>query len=230
MDDQNAPAQPPDDEAPERLQAEYFYALGRFMHSFSMLEVGVNDLITIHVADSISTDWAKLDLVKSIIGGLRFKPARDTLKRLPRVSRFDDETREEVDRIFKHVGEIHFLRDRLAHNAAGPVKVGDEWWFASSNQVNIREGEDLEVIRFTVEMLHNAADDLFRADALLRRNVDGLNRMLSRVARVTDPDYAARLREPPAPWLYKPSQLRRSRPKSPHSQSGPNRPPGSSQE
>lgn len=218
------------DEFPKQKEAEYLHALGRFMHNFALLEVCINDIIVTLFMDEFDTQHRKIELTKAAMGGFRFSVARDTLKRLLRITNADEATRSEVDRVLSHVGEIHFLRDRLAHNAAGPTKLDGLWWFGCTNRVNIRELKDLEILYFTVEMLNDAADDLSLAEQCITNATDAIQKVIEKMAVAADPSFQPPSTEQPPPWRYKPSLLRRGGPKSRRSQQSHQRRPEPSEQ
>lgn len=97
----------------------YYSALGEFLHEFSRMENSMNAYLAQVLADSIEIDSLRASLIlRAAVGGQRLAPLRDTLKRLLRVTRAPAGTLAYVEVILKHVGDIHYLRDRLMHNGA----------------------------------------------------------------------------------------------------------------
>jgi len=199
---------------PKRFWTAYFKALGEFCHEFAAVESMLPGLVVREVLDKsnarttgptysggeISKPGINAgDLMKSAMSEMRVGPAMAALKRVLRMSKASKGTISEVERLLKQVGEIQFLRNRLAHHAAQIDATNREGWLEVSNQDSALEPDQVETLHFQMETLHNAADDLRRIRHLLGY---ALNPAVS----------------PPVgmlgPWRYTPAQLRRGGQKS----------------
>jgi hypothetical protein len=223
---------------PPALWEEYYASLGRFMHMFSRAEVDLNATLSNYLSQRLlpKSQFTDSFLLKAILGGQRVKPLIDTLKRAlfvstphPNVASAQllsqyEKRYLDVSNVLSQLSEIHFLRDRLAHNGASPDMANKDGWFCSNNIITVREYDDIDLIYFKPQTLLNAARDLtFIPDRLLWAIDPDLFATISAHPGVSD-----HVNDALAPWHYKPSQLRREGPKyHPNRKSRP-RPPKSS--
>jgi len=237
---------------PPALLEEYYSALGRLMHAFARAEDNLNltvaNIVGKHVFPEsqyevrIPDSWSRTSMLaaqkaaslsiqrsvvlKAVLGGQRLAPLRDTLKRVLKVIDADERMTAETNRILAHLGEIQFMRDKFAHNAAHADMTNKDGWFYTSNKQTVRADDDWEIIYFKPSMLVDMAFDLERIPDLLHKALE----LESHARLMLDPEYAALMEHPETrewlgPWRYKPSALRRegqkhgpNRRKSTHSQ------------
>jgi hypothetical protein len=206
---------------PQELWDRYYYALGRFIHMFARFEDSLNASINSFIGARVTPRQPHDHrVVKAATGGQRLAPARDTLKRLFKVTIPLEPTAEqqtwfkardaEFKRIFDHVGEIHYLRDRIAHNGAVPDMTNKDGWFYTANLITVRDFDQANLVYFKPQTLLNMADDLERIPDLISRLTDpdifnGLEQQFN-----CDPSYQASQARLCAPWRHKPSDLKRS--------------------
>lgn len=201
---------------PTALWTSYYDALGRFMHEFAALENGLNTSLLVYLTKRLKVmdTQGNRDVLVAMLGGMRVTALRDTVKRLLRVTDAEDEVVKEIDSLFEQLGEIRYIRDRLAHNGALPDKRDKEGWFYTSNNITIRDPGDADAVYFKPEHLLDMASDLSR----LNRRFDAvftfpgsLEALRAQYAGIKDGDqhFQNYLKELYAPWLYSPSKLKR---------------------
>src|SRR4051812_22603062 len=92
------------------------------MHAFARVESHINLELNNFVLIRIGPRQPGGDLiVDAILGPARIAALMDTIKRLLRVTKASKETKDEIDSIFNHLGEINGFRDAIVHNAAYPA-------------------------------------------------------------------------------------------------------------
>jgi hypothetical protein len=178
------------------------------------MEDSLNRLVSEFVVERVAHNQpSEAAIIGAVMGGQRLAPLKDTLNRLLRVTAAADAVTKNVTDILAHVGEIQFLRDRLAHNGAFPDLENGRWWFGTTNVSTVRERKDSEMLFFTHEMLLAASHDLEDAWELIDRQIrPQFWAEVDDQMRREDPAYAGRTFPPT--WRYKPSELRRERPRS----------------
>jgi hypothetical protein len=140
---------------------------------------------------------------------MRVKMSSDTIKRTLRASGASHGMRSEAGRVLNQLGEIHYIRDRLAHNAAYHDESNSQGWFYTNNNITIRENEQADVIRFKLEVLANMTADLERIPDLLERALFPESTKIIDVELRADPVHSQHVAALYAPWRYKLSQLRK---------------------
>ena len=200
-----------------RVFGAYFLALGEFNNAFT----GVEHLLTCCVKNTLSremrddrNEW----LVNAIVGSMRMSPAKDTVKRILRVQGAPVARRLFVDKVFAHLGDIQWLRDRIAHNATLLRGDDQKHMLISFDFASAREAEKSEFVGFMPPVLRAASHDLVVIKAL----IDDLMSMHHGSIPETDLKLPA--------WQYRPSLLVRRRPKSSESRKPRKPPPRSSHE
>jgi hypothetical protein len=196
---------------PPAARRRYYHALGRMMHNFACVEDILNTAVSTFVfnpspyVEGPDMDWYRtLDAIKAVTGGMRIAVLRDALKRLLRVHKASKKSRDEIAFVFAQLGEIQYMRDRLAHNAAVPMPPFGSGLYSTNNLSTASEFEKFDEILFTTSMLDNMADDLAEIPFFIHQAL-----------------YPERWRpvrrrgRPPQPhsWRYKPSELERRGPK-----------------
>jgi hypothetical protein len=126
-------------------------------------------------------------------------PLKDTIKRLLRVTNAEAERKSFVDRLFSHLGELQFFRDRLAHFLTVMSDYDPECW-VNMNFTGIREREKMEDIHFNLFALHAATSDLRTIRVLVgpifNYRLEGEDETLPEIPE----------------WMFKPSMLVRDQP------------------
>jgi hypothetical protein len=99
---------------------EYYSALGRFMQMFGKVEARLHVVLRDFIIDLTQTDvnYLATEVLDSVIGSMRVAGLRDHITRILRVVNYDESYQEEFSYAFNQLGEIHFLRDRIAHYGA----------------------------------------------------------------------------------------------------------------
>lgn len=143
---------------PEKARLEYYLALGEFHHSYTDLEHELTCIVRNVVTEGMQKH-RHVAAVSAVLGGLRMAPARDTIKRLMRVLGMSREEREAVDKAFAHLGEIQFLRDRLAHHFTTHDDNRPGTW-VNDDFAGVRELSKWTTIEFTHLTLRAATADL----------------------------------------------------------------------
>jgi hypothetical protein len=197
------------------LIQDYYDTLGRFIHQFGRTEDLLNRIVHRLLVQQLNArHQAALQTVQSVLGGMRVKMSNDTIKRALRVSGASLGMRTEADRVLNQLSEIHYIRDRLVHNTAYPDDSKGQGWFYTNNNITVRENEQIDVIRFKLEVLTNMTADLERIPDLLERALFPESTKTIDEELRTDPDHGQRIAALYAPWRYKLSQLRRTGPRS----------------
>jgi hypothetical protein len=189
---------------------DYFSMLGRFIHEFGRTEDLLNRIVHRFLAQQLNAQHpAALQTIQGVLGGMRVKMSSDIIKRTLRTSGASHGMRDEADRILNQLGEIHYVRDRLAHNAAYPdaKKPG---WFRTDNHITVRENEKADVRSFKLEALANMVADLERIPDLLERALFPETIRITDEELSDDPNHAKNVDALNAPWRYTLSQLSRT--------------------
>lgn len=183
------------DERLGRLPEKFFKALGHLQYAFTGLEVQMACIVSqyITVGYDSGIHWPMMNKVDAVLGGMRMDNAKDTINRLLRVSDTPDEVRDFVASIFKQIGEIQYLRNRLTHYHTAAVfrKRGQ---FINTDAEVAREQSKALFLTFSYDALDAARHDLHAIGGLLDR--------------LFDPDEESVTLQLPA-WQYKPSMLTR---------------------
>jgi len=186
----------------EDVNDQYRYlclAVGHLFISFGRLEGVLSSILRLHLANNIADlDKANsLVLSSAIYGSMRFKSARDTVRRLAKSEGVSPEMDTYLDSIFSHVGHIENLRDKLAHQAVVPVHpdhlTQDGDWQVSDQTVT-RDIKNPKVYVFSSDLVTDAANDLIAAADHLGVRVE---KKLFENIKIE-----------PLSWLYKPEKLK----------------------
>jgi hypothetical protein len=192
----------------------YYYALGRFFHQFGRTEDLLNNIVHRLLVQQLHTQHlAALQTIQAVLGGMRVKMLSDAINRTLSASGAAYAMREDAKRVLDHLGEIHYIRDRLAHNAAYPGEGSKEGWFYTNNNITVREDEKANVIWFQVEALNNMTVDLAHVPDMLERILFPEETRIIDEELGDDPDHAERVAALQSPWRYRLSQLTRVRPR-----------------
>jgi hypothetical protein len=204
---------------PESIQEEYYEVLGEFMDMFATIEDGMNFILLDFLSRRLRWVGQEDDdrLLRAVLGGMRVAAMRDTLKRVLRVSDATEATREEVDKVLSHLGDIHWFRDRIAHCSADIEWHEGVWRYSFTNRYTVRELDQLDVIGFDLKHLRRMTYDLetiilrllkvFNPEFLERANIEWRK---DRPEDQSEFPSEAKLRRP---WRYKPSELRKEGPR-----------------
>lgn len=185
----------------QRVFGAYFLALGEFNNAFT----GVEHLLVCSIKNTLQREMkADADewLLSAALGGMRMSPAKDTVKRLLRVQSASKEIRDCVDKAFAQLGDIQWLRDRLAHHLTLLRGTDEKHMLINLDYASAREPEKSEFIGFMPIVLRAASEDLVAIKALID-TLMCIHHGIIPGEKVEIPS-----------WRYKPSMLVRHRPQS----------------
>jgi hypothetical protein len=185
----------------QRAFGQYFVVLGEFYNAYTSME----HMLTCAIKNTLSRqmkDDGQEWLVNAIVGSMRMAPAKDTVKRILRVEKADRKKQEALAAAFAQLGDIEWLRNRLAHNRT--LLKGDDkrHMFINVDFASAKEEGKSEFVGFQPATIRAASEDLV-AITKLTDDIMSMHHGLI-------PDAPLQL---PA-WRYKPSLLTRRRPKS----------------
>jgi hypothetical protein len=119
------------DEVDQAQYATLCTAVGHLFITFARLEGVLASMLKLHLAGDMGdmTDIAKVAKSSAIYGSLRFKAARDSIKRIATVEGAAEKTFSFVLSVFEQVAHIEDLRDKIAHHQLVPSTSGqpDRW-------------------------------------------------------------------------------------------------------
>jgi len=193
-------------EIPDNFR-EYYLRLGELHHQYTDLEHHFTCTVRVVVTQKMAGPEQNA-IAYAVLGGMRINPLKDTIKRLLRVLQAPKANRDAVDKVFSHLGDIQFLRDRLTHHLTRPSADGRAGVWVNSDFAGVRELEKSTELEFKLDALSAASADLHA----LKWYIDDLFNDYVTWAegfpqKPFDPDGI------PA-WQYKPSMLIQHRPKS----------------
>lgn len=163
--------------ATEWVWENYFHGLGYLMHSYSRVEANLNLTISTFVKEKLRVAWSNSpdpelriveakrsierdELIQAILGAQRPAQAKETLKRLLRVTKAEPHVRTRVDEILSHFSTIGKFRDMLAHNAPDHDQTNKKQIFILRNTYLVNEKSKEMEFKFPSELLVRAAWDL----------------------------------------------------------------------
>lgn len=189
-----------------KLLPAYHLALGRFFHQFGQTETTISFHLEEFVCFCLGQDEAKPDVVRALLGSRRTTELLDTTMQVMKAamkagSSHTSEHVEELKYLSGQVGEIRYLRDRIAHYAVHPEAIGPEVWFRTINTYTVKDLSRAECLLFKIEHLDAAFEDLKVICARFPRTM-----FLERRHKVP---YMESVRHLYEPWQYKPSELKR---------------------
>lgn len=192
-------------EVEQRVFGTYFYVLGEFYNAYT----GVEHHLVCCIKNTLSkemrdekNEW----LINAVVGPMRMSQAKDTLKRIFRLQKVPAERKRLLDQLFAHLGEIEWLRNRLAHNTTQLRGSDAKHALFNFDFASAKEEEKSEVVVFMPIAVRAAAEDL----VAIKGAVDDLVSMVHGTIPSSDLKLPA--------WQYKPSMLARHRLKSLDSQ------------
>lgn len=196
------------DHKAEEHNALFFRAFGRFFYAYTDLEHQltciVRNVVVAHDPKGLS---AKVGA--AVLSGGRMAVLKDTIKRLLRVTKADEEIIGFTARLFSQLGDIQFFRDRLAHHWTKPLTGDLDHMWINSDFAAAREDE--KVYTFHTSALVRASDDVLT----IKNRTDGLFRHYIKHVEVPETDLS------PIAWRYKSALLVQHHPKSDDSQPPP---------
>jgi hypothetical protein len=154
--------------------------------------------LKLHLANRICGNAKAVDdiaLSSAIYGSMRFKAARDTIKRIMKTEATPKPIENFVLSAFEHIGHIETFRDCIAHQTTVPAIEGRGFWQVTDT-ITTRTVKDPKVRVFTSDAVVAAALDLVNAANRLGGNLIG------------DRLYAGEFDVSPVSWQYKPSMLK----------------------
>lgn len=200
---------------------EYYLTIGMFYHQFTEMEHQLACLIRNLITERRDTPRDYFIAV-ALLSGSRMGTLMDTVKRLLRILGVDKATKEAVDKIFAHLGDIQFLRNRLAHHFTRPFGPDKPDVWVNDDFASVKEAHKDRPLEFTLKTVRNAGNDL----ATMKEYLDPLFSDY-----ISLPPGELKLTFDPSAlptWRYKPGGLSPHRPKSGDSQQWWSPPPQSS--
>ncbi len=191
---------------PDAEFKKYVFALGFFHHAYTDTEQFLTCLIRNVVA--AGRDHPRdYQIAVCMLGGMRMSGLKDSIKRLVRILQLPKETKEAVDKALSHLGDIQFLRDRLAHHFTrlyGPEKPSV---LVNDDYASIRELAKTRPLEFPVSALVAATNDLYQIKQVL-------DPLFSDFVPLPEGEIKLTFKFELPTWQYKPSALVPHRPKS----------------
>lgn len=176
-------------------------AAGNLFITFAALENAMNSRLKLHLAYLINPageDPFAMSIGLAIYGSMRFKTARDTMKRIMVVEKAPKAIQDAVQAIFNQIGEIEKLRDLLAHQALSPYGEPPNQVLSLMTLFTSRDAGAAKRYEVNETVVSLAANDLMTA----------INRTWCKgdrkAALFTEPTFDPS----PIPWQYKPSMLK----------------------
>lgn len=181
------------------LYRELCACVGHLFICFARFEGALSAILRLHLANNTALDrYESVALSSAIYGSLRYKAARDTIKRLLKLQKADKHLIEFIERVFAHVGHIEEFRNKIAHDTIVAVHeehVTDDGFWQVSDQSTTRDIRNPKIYVFNADLVADAANDLVTAATRLGQNVE--NALLFDGLNIE-----------PIPWQYKPSKLK----------------------
>lgn len=177
---------------------ELCMGIGHLFITFARLEGVLTATLKLHLANRISGKAKEAEdivLSSAIYGSMRFKAARDTIKRIMTTEDTPQPVVKFVLSVFEHVGHIETFRDYIAHQTTVPAIEGRGHWQVTDS-ITTRTVKDPQVRVFTLDAVVAAASDLVTAGNRLGGGLIG--------KRLYGDGFDAS----PVSWQYTPSMLR----------------------
>lgn len=188
-------------EVEQRAFEAYFRMLGEFNNAFTglehMLTCAIKNTLSLQLKEG-TDEW----LINAIVGSMRMSPAKNTVKRILRVQNASKERLALVDKAFAQLGEIEWLRNRLAHNRTILRGTDERHSFVNYDFASATEATKSEFVAFQPDAIRCASEDL----VAITKMMDDLISMHHGSKPVEE------LALPT--WRYRPALLVRHRPKS----------------
>jgi hypothetical protein len=157
----------PDDAAAQSALGSYFEALGRFIHSYARLEVGLHILFRHCLGLG--------DAGRSLSAGESADRLMTMTSRIARARNLEQTLVDEMQDVFTHIRNISKLRNSLIHR--GAEIYGDD--IISSNVMTARTVEEAEILRMNLSDIQAATSDcdtaFLRLAAISTRDAPNLN-------------------------------------------------------
>jgi hypothetical protein len=173
--------------------------IGHLFITFARLEGVLAAQLKLHLAFRIQGEKAEHEdiiLSSAIYGGMRFKAARDTVKRLMAAEGTPKLTENFVLKVFEHVAHIETFRDMIAHQQLVPAIEGPSFW-QLTDAVTTKTIKAPKIYVFDADLVFLAAQDLVTA-------ADRLGSHQSSKRLFSDQDFDTS----PVQWVYMPSKLK----------------------
>jgi hypothetical protein len=191
---------------PEELRDAYHLSLGRFIDAFGLTEATLAAALHQFMSYRLGKgDNLARHISRAILGSKRVKELSEIIKRVLHVIGSDEDDREIAREALNQLSHIQHVRDRIAHNGAGMEFYGGAWMIRNSNHNQVRDEDQIEQLRLTIEDMDNMTEDLWQIQGVFR---------LIMLPHLKSPDGTKLTGELP-PWQYKPSALKRHRRSSP---------------
>jgi len=157
-------------------------------------------MLKLHLGSRMSGEKMSVEAValsSAIYGSMRFRAARDIIKRIMKTEGTPKPAMDFALKVFEQVGHIEDLRDRIAHHAVVPAYKGAEEYWQVTDAMSTKDIREPKVYVFSEEAVVKAALDLIVAGDRLGGTVVGPKLF-------ADSDFDVS----PPPWLYRPSMLK----------------------
>ena len=146
--------------------------VGHLFIAFARLEGTLSSILKVHLAQQIdqSETVESIALSSAIYGSMRFKAARDTIKR---IASSEENSKESLDlalKIFAQVAQIEDFRDKIAHQQMTPAYDGASAYWQITDVTSTRDIRNPKVYVFDSDAVGAAAEDLLIAGSRLGKN------------------------------------------------------------
>lgn len=181
----------------EQASQIFTMLVGELHLSYTALEHELSCLVFVVVTHA---SQQSTDVILALLGSNRMTVLKETIKRLLRATEANQTRTSFVKKLFDQLGEIQFLRDRVAHYITVMSDYNPECWI-NMNFTGIRERDKIQDLHFNLFALKAASLDL----QVMRPLVAGMfNHYVEQGSSKT----------PKIPtWQYKPSMLVRVDPR-----------------
>lgn len=183
------------DERLGRLPDKFMTALGHLQYAHTTLEVVLSSAINGLVTRGYDPKGHPVlfDNVNAVLGGMRIDTAKDTLKRLLRVTNAPGEMQAYVGLVCAHISDVTYFRNRLTHyHTSGWFR--KQGRFVNTDIGMAREYEKTVTFDFGYDALEAARHDLHAAVHYLDEAI---------------PELGGPAHFEPFAWQYKPALIGR---------------------
>lgn len=177
-------------------------ALGHLILGFGNLEQSLSIVLKWHLRDAmvISKPDLAASLSSAVYGSMRFKAARDTIKRILAAENASPQLVSFLSDAFAHAGHLEELRDKLAHQAVVPPNESHSGAWEVWDIFTTRDTNNRKAWAFSADSVAKAAHDTHQLVLRISAFLDGQRSNFS--FRLFE-----NLSVEPIPWRYKPSML-----------------------
>ena len=148
----------------------------------------------------------------ALLGSKRMAPLCDTIKAIAKMASVEDAFLKDLDAVTAHLGEIRFLRDKIAHNGVIHDSFEGPGWFCVDNVHNAGDFEKIRYVSFRIEHLVAATSDLgwagYRVALALHAPAKRDQFTSGAACGERGKKREWNLNPRSRPWLYKPRELK----------------------